>query len=50
MVILEVFLGRHKMKASTPGILYGFKAPVSMALTPFFDEMIPRFKFLHVVR
>jgi len=31
-------------------INYGFKAPVSMTLTPWWHEVLPYFKFLHVIR
>jgi hypothetical protein len=32
------------------GVKYGFKAPVSMTLVPVWAELLPDFKFLHVVR
>jgi hypothetical protein len=31
-------------------IEYGFKAPVAMTLNPFWHELLPNFRFLHVVR
>jgi hypothetical protein len=29
---------------------YGFKAPVAMTLTPWWQDVLPHFKFLHVIR
>lgn len=31
-------------------IKFGFKAPISMVFVPFWKHLLPRFKFLHVVR
>lgn len=31
-------------------IYYGFKAPISMALLPFWVNIIPKIKFIHIVR
>ncbi|KAG7363070.1 hypothetical protein IV203_026430 [Nitzschia inconspicua] len=35
---------------ATSDISFGFKAPVTMLLLPFFRNQLPVFKFLHVVR
>jgi hypothetical protein len=34
----------------TSDISFGFKAPVSMLLLPFFQRQLPSFKFIHIVR
>ncbi|KAL3909196.1 MAG: hypothetical protein SGILL_008179, partial [Bacillariaceae sp.] len=39
--------GSHKPHAA---ISFGFKAPVTMLLLPFFQKHLPAFKYLHIVR
>eukprot|EP01034_Spumella_vulgaris_P001173 gene1173-1556_t len=36
--------------ASASKVAYGFKAPVAMTLSPWWAELLPHFKLLHVVR
>jgi hypothetical protein len=40
----------NRKRDSTSAVSYGFKAPVSMLLLPFFQQELPEFKFLHIVR
>ena len=35
---------------SASGVSFGIKAPVSMVMAPWWKDMLPNFKFLHVVR
>jgi len=41
---------KGNLKRGSSDISFGFKAPVSMLLIPFFRKHLPRFKYLHVVR
>jgi hypothetical protein len=41
--------GKQGRKGRTQGVSWGFKAPVSMLLVPFFAQMTSGVKFLHVV-
>lgn len=40
----------HPADVTTNSVLYGFKAPVAMTLAPWFAELSPHFKFVHVLR
>jgi len=40
----------HPSDATTEGVKYGFKAPVAMTLAPWFAELSPHFKLVHVLR
>jgi hypothetical protein len=46
----EIILAEAAAAAADSDISFGFKAPVTMLLLPFFRHRIPAFKFLHVVR
>lgn len=37
-------------RADASYVSFGFKAPVAMTLSPWWDHVIPRFKLLHVLR
>ena len=37
-------------EVGTRGVKFGFKAPVAMALVPYWAHLVPHFKLLHVVR
>lgn len=41
--------GKQGRRGRTQGVSWGFKAPVSMLLVPFFAQMTSGVKFLHVV-
>jgi hypothetical protein len=49
-VLRHVNEGNKGMHKPYTDISFGFKAPVTMLLLPFFRKQLPAFKFLHVVR
>ncbi|KAL3919614.1 MAG: hypothetical protein SGILL_003668 [Bacillariaceae sp.] len=49
-VLRKVSKDESKNPTPSSGISFGFKAPATMLLLPFFRKQLPAFKFLHVVR